>query len=475
MLSPSRLLFGTPDPDPLSDEKPIWLDRGGILQGLGWQDSDTADDRNTDVPPGGLTPDERSIEIEASLNESEEERRSPQAPALPAARGLSGEARALGLPPGLPLLGATPQAQGVAAPADESDEEDADDERSGGSRHSGDPSHAQALPLPAPGPFPNTADDDDDILNALRYSELPSIGSANHFSGTCDRCCFHPKGRCLNGFNCQHCHFDHEKRKRKNKKKGKALVGDSAAPSPSSTPGAASSVSPCQGLWSVKASLEDASRERPRAKLRETPERGLPSPLAVSPDRGLSTSVASDYPAREPSSVPVPPLLAPPPPRFHAAPGAIAQPLPPPGAAGPPGFAASPAGRPPHFDFHTLPHQVSASLLGHGDSPTGGARRRELEAYADRDAAASYGEQRREDYVRQLEAENRYLRGLFAQYVSHQACPAGPPTGLPAALPTNLPASGLVPSGGGLSPSAAPFWPAAAGTGVISDIGAGHA
>merc|ERR1712137_1427717 len=56
----------------------------------------------------------------------------------------------------------------------------------------------------------------------MRYSELPSIGSANHFNGTCDRCCFHPKGRCLNGFNCQHCHFDHEKRKRKNKKKNKA-------------------------------------------------------------------------------------------------------------------------------------------------------------------------------------------------------------------------------------------------------------
>ena len=50
-------------------------------------------------------------------------------------------------------------------------------------------------------------------------AQLPSIGSANHFNGTCDRCCFHPKGRCHNGYNCQHCHYDHEKRKRKSKKK----------------------------------------------------------------------------------------------------------------------------------------------------------------------------------------------------------------------------------------------------------------
>lgn len=59
----------------------------------------------------------------------------------------------------------------------------------------------------------------DDPCSDLQYSNLPSIGSANHFNGTCDRCCFHPKGRCLNGFNCNHCHFDHEKRKRKSKKK----------------------------------------------------------------------------------------------------------------------------------------------------------------------------------------------------------------------------------------------------------------
>merc|ERR1719420_2454048 len=50
---------------------------------------------------------------------------------------------------------------------------------------------------------------------------LPSIGSAGHGAGTCRRCCFFPKGRCMNGYNCEFCHFDHEKRKRKSKKKKK--------------------------------------------------------------------------------------------------------------------------------------------------------------------------------------------------------------------------------------------------------------
>jgi len=59
----------------------------------------------------------------------------------------------------------------------------------------------------------------DGSCSDLQYSDLPSIGSAKHFDGNCDRCCFHPKGRCLNGLKCHHCHFDHEKRKRKNKKK----------------------------------------------------------------------------------------------------------------------------------------------------------------------------------------------------------------------------------------------------------------
>merc|ERR1719199_2255915 len=50
---------------------------------------------------------------------------------------------------------------------------------------------------------------------------LPSLGSAGHGDGSCKRCCFFPKGRCDNGYDCEFCHFDHEKRKRKNKKKSK--------------------------------------------------------------------------------------------------------------------------------------------------------------------------------------------------------------------------------------------------------------
>jgi len=66
---------------------------------------------------------------------------------------------------------------------------------------------------------------DEDILGLCpTYAEgvpLPSAGSARHGEGTCKRCCFFPKGRCSNGYDCQFCHFAHEKRKAKNKKKKK--------------------------------------------------------------------------------------------------------------------------------------------------------------------------------------------------------------------------------------------------------------
>jgi len=47
----------------------------------------------------------------------------------------------------------------------------------------------------------------------------PSLGSAGHAAGCCRRCCFFPRGRCANGYECEFCHYDHDKRKRKNKKK----------------------------------------------------------------------------------------------------------------------------------------------------------------------------------------------------------------------------------------------------------------
>mmetsp|Transcript_62297 Transcript_62297/g.178756 ORF Transcript_62297/g.178756 Transcript_62297/m.178756 type:complete len:519 (+) Transcript_62297:85-1641(+) len=52
----------------------------------------------------------------------------------------------------------------------------------------------------------------------------PSLGSEGHVAGTCKRCCFFPRGRCSNGYECEFCHYEHDKRKRKNKKKGKRMV-----------------------------------------------------------------------------------------------------------------------------------------------------------------------------------------------------------------------------------------------------------
>mmetsp|Transcript_6469 Transcript_6469/g.14854 ORF Transcript_6469/g.14854 Transcript_6469/m.14854 type:complete len:582 (+) Transcript_6469:74-1819(+) len=54
----------------------------------------------------------------------------------------------------------------------------------------------------------------------------PSLGSAFHDTGSCKRCCFFPRNRCLNGYECEFCHYEHEKRKRKNKKNKKKKAGD---------------------------------------------------------------------------------------------------------------------------------------------------------------------------------------------------------------------------------------------------------
>jgi len=44
----------------------------------------------------------------------------------------------------------------------------------------------------------------------------PSLGSEAHEAGGCKTCCFFPRGRCMNGYNCEFCHYEHEKRKREN-------------------------------------------------------------------------------------------------------------------------------------------------------------------------------------------------------------------------------------------------------------------
>jgi len=58
----------------------------------------------------------------------------------------------------------------------------------------------------------------------------PSVGSEGHALGVCKRCCFFPRGRCMNGYTCEFCHYEHEKRKRKNKKGSKANLSTGSFP-----------------------------------------------------------------------------------------------------------------------------------------------------------------------------------------------------------------------------------------------------
>jgi translation initiation factor 4G len=57
----------------------------------------------------------------------------------------------------------------------------------------------------------------------LADGELPSVGSAGHEEGTCKRCAFFPKGRCKNGADCTHCHFDHPKQPRSRRRARRAF------------------------------------------------------------------------------------------------------------------------------------------------------------------------------------------------------------------------------------------------------------
>jgi hypothetical protein len=58
---------------------------------------------------------------------------------------------------------------------------------------------------------------DSTVVPPATLADLPSLGSLGHFAGQCSRCCFHPKGRCQNGYDCRFCHYDHDKRRRKKK------------------------------------------------------------------------------------------------------------------------------------------------------------------------------------------------------------------------------------------------------------------
>jgi hypothetical protein len=100
-------------------------------------------------------------------------------------------------------------------------------------------------------------------------TNLPSLGSAGHAEGTCKRCCFFPKGRCQNGFSCEFCHIEHEKRSRKKTKKSKKVVNRRAPGWPSSSTASDYMVEPSfsnlsvqpPGLESVNATREGSATE----------------------------------------------------------------------------------------------------------------------------------------------------------------------------------------------------------------------
>jgi len=415
MLSPSRLFFGTPDPEP-PDEKPVWS--GSVFNLL--EDSDA--EEQTDVPA--------EPSREASLNESEEERRSP------GTGGASNGRPAPGLdlpdhpPPGLPLIvmdgfrspnlvqpapGRAPHAKDEGTSA----EEDADDERS----HPGEQSEPRSTAVASNGAPEQAVPMGTVDAGGLWYSELPSIGSANHFSGTCDRCCFHPKGRCLNGFNCQHCHFDHEKRKRKNKKKSKAKQ-----------PSALCDDATEMLSTSAEGSLP-VSPDRPFGPSMLPPAEFRPAPPTTAPQEH-----PGGFPQAQPQPTRFPGAQAPrsedhvlgaglsggaaawlPP---QAAPTMCTGASPPPRAQEPPSYQDGyTTAAPTHFDFLSqLPSDACQAMPAGADAVNAGyPQPLEMEARYPLD------HDRQEEYIRHLEAENRYLRACLAQCVGPGAAAASLP------------------------------------------------
>ncbi|CAK9078946.1 unnamed protein product [Durusdinium trenchii] len=221
---------------------------------------DEDDAGETDVP------EERSGEV--TLNESEEERRSPSGP------------------PGL-ILSTTSAPNSLSSPSyfgaeqfrknlaltleDEClDDDENDCNFAGEIGEATAPESFQMFYPPVVAPPLGRGEEYDAWL-----AQLPSIGSANHFFGTCDRCCFHPKGRCHNGYNCQHCHYDHEKRKRKSKKK--STEREDLAHSIPATPPALGLMGPLEHCYPIPAPFPE-----PGAPVPPVPP-GLPGLQAYPP------------------------------------------------------------------------------------------------------------------------------------------------------------------------------------------------
>lgn len=464
MLSPSKLFFGTPEPEINTEEK-VPVSTSECLDS-----SDT--DQRTDVPA--------ELSFDASSNKSEEDRWSPAGsvaasavaavvddlpPGTTAGQGCATQGLRLEQPPpGLPLLGTDElRCPALVNPMidsslmDEDDSEDGDDITEGRLFANDD--------LGSVGTNPDSA---------VRYSELPSIGSANHFSGNCDRCCFHPKGRCLNGFNCQHCHFDHEKRKRKNKKKNKtktfqSLGSEDGMDMLSVTEGSSVPVSPGQPFGAGLLPESDFG-----ASACATPQ----GSMTFIPAKQTMFYPSSQTPTSEP--VAAAPNLADTSQWSNGA--AFCGGLPPQDGSN---FMMS------STSAYDMTSQVPASprqpLLGTAGPVAGVAYAQQLSIeprYSDKD--------RRDEYIHQLESENRYLRACLMQCLGpsaaasmlppalagnqqpgdpqqlpvYSSCLPPPPPGEPAPVPPGFGTSavpGATSGQGNLSANALPFWPAGQG------------
>lgn len=170
-------------------------------------------------------------------------------------------ARAAGLPEVGSVATAQPELVGdstASKEADDDDEGEGEEDESGTEQQEQQQAHEQPEPLNAEATAAAVA--------AAKAGDLPSVGSAMHADGLCKRCCFFPKGRCLNGQDCEFCHFEHEKRKRKKKKKGAGARRDAAgsesdddSQDDAPEPGAATAAAPKAASGASKAAAAAAS------------------------------------------------------------------------------------------------------------------------------------------------------------------------------------------------------------------------
>lgn len=110
-----------------------------------------------------------------------------------------------------PAAGSAGSSAVPPAPLGRVEQEDSNAEEEAEDDSDGDAPQQQQQPLRSP----------EDVPKPPPGALHPSIGSESHEEGTCKRCCFFPRNRCNNGYDCDFCHYEHEKRKRKNKKSKK--------------------------------------------------------------------------------------------------------------------------------------------------------------------------------------------------------------------------------------------------------------